>query len=155
MDKREVKIDYFTYANSYPKEYNTLCEKAVGTVGNAYSIYSGFSVGAAVLLCNGEVVTGTNQENLAYPSGMCAERTALYYACSQYPDAGIKAMAIAAGKNGVLTADVVTPCGACRQVMSEVVRRYGRDFDVVMIGAGNCIKVKASALLPFSFDTVL
>lgn len=155
MDKREVKIDYFTYTNSYPEEYKALCEKAVEAIPNAYSVYSGFSVGAAVLLCNGVVVTGTNQENLAYPSGMCAERTALYYACSHYPDAGVKAVAIAAGKKGLLTTDVITPCGACRQVMAEVVRRYGLDFDVLMIGEGKCVKLSVSSLLPFAFDAVL
>lgn len=101
MDKREVKIDYVVYKNSYPPEYELLCRKAVEVLPNAYSIYSGFSVGAAVWLENGEILTGTNQENAAYPSGMCAERTVLYYAGALYPEVAIKALAVAgANKKG-------------------------------------------------------
>ena len=114
-------------------------------------MYSGFAVGAAVLMNNGEVVCGTNQENVAYPSGLCAERTALFYACSTYPEAGIKAIAIAARDHGVEVEDNVTPCGACRQVMTEIVQRYKADFDVIMIGKKRTLLIKASQLLPFSF----
>lgn len=113
MDKREVKIDYTVYENSCPSAYEVICRKAVEVIPNAYSIYSGFSVGAAVLLENGEIVAGTNQENAAYPSGLCAERTALFYAQSVYPGVKVKALAIAAFNKGIQTEDVVTPCGAC------------------------------------------
>lgn len=150
MDKRELKIDYTVYENSYPSEYEALCRRAVDIVPHAYSIYSGFSVGAAVLLDNGEIITGTNQENAAYPSGLCAERTALYYAQSLYPGIKVKAIAIAAFDHGRQTEECVPPCGACRQVMAEVIKRYG-DFDVVMTGRKGCTCLKASALLPFAF----
>lgn len=116
MDKREVKIDYVVYKNSYPPEYELLCRKAVEVLPNAYSIYSGFSVGAAVWLENGEILTGTNQENAAYPSGMCAERTVLYYAGALYPEVAIKALAVAGANKGQQTEEFVPPCGACRQV---------------------------------------
>lgn len=151
MDKREVKIDYTVYEKTYPDEYQDLCRKAVAIIPNAYSIYSGFSVGAAVLLANGETVVGSNQENVAYPSGMCAERTALYYAGTVYPGIGVTAIAIAASYKGLPTDDFVPPCGACRQVMAEMIKRYG-DFDVLMIGAKKSVQIKASGLLPFSFD---
>ena len=80
MDKRELKIDYFVCRNSVPACYEELSEKALVAAGKAYCIYSGFAVGAAVLLENGTIVLGNNQENVAYPSGLCAERTALFYA---------------------------------------------------------------------------
>ena len=150
MDKRELKIDYFVCRNSVPACYEELSEKALAAAGKAYCIYSGFAVGAAVLLENGEIVAGTNQENAAYPSGLCAERTALFYAQSVYPGVKVKALAIAAFNKGIQTEDVVTPCGACRQVMAEVVKRYG-DFEVIMIGRNRSVCLKASDLLPFAF----
>lgn len=151
MDKREVKIEYAEYTNSYPEEYQKLCQTAVNIIPNAYSIYSKFSVGAAVLLENGTIIPGTNQENAAYPSGMCAERTALYYAGTAFPDVPVKAIAIAACNKGVPTTDIIPPCGACRQVMAETIKRY-HDFDVIMVGTSRTVKIKASGLLPFSFD---
>ena len=84
MDKRELKIDYFVCRNSVPAGYEELCEKALVAAGKAYCIYSDFAVGAAVLLEDGTIVLGNNQENVAYPSGLCAERTALFYACLLY-----------------------------------------------------------------------
>lgn len=150
MDKREVKIDYTVYKNSYPSEYELLCRMAVEVLPDAYSIYSGFSVGAAVLLENGEILTGTNQENAAYPSGMCAERTVLYYAGARYPGIGIKALAVAGASGGQQTGEFVPPCGACRQVMMEMIRRHG-DFDVILVGKQETICLKASDLMPFAF----
>lgn len=150
MDKRELRIDYSLYTNSLPQEYEELCRKAQEVVSNAYSVYSGFSVGAAVELTNGVIVTGSNQENAAYPSGMCAERTALYYAGSRYPEIGIKALAVAAWEGGKQTTAIVPPCGACRQVMSEFIRRFG-DFDVIMLGTEQTVRIQASGLLPFAF----
>lgn len=151
MEKRELQIDYTVYKKMYPEGYKGLCEKALQVIPQAYSVYSGFSVGAALLLDNGEVVTGTNQENAAYPSGLCAERTALFYAASQYPRAKVKALAIAAFEGGSQTARFIPPCGACRQVMAEIIKRMG-DFDVVMMGEEESVVLKASALLPFTFD---
>lgn len=150
MDKREVKIDYVVYKNSYPPEYELLCRKAVEVLPNAYSIYSGFSVGAAVWLENGEILTGTNQENAAYPSGMCAERTVLYYAGALYPEVAIKALAVAGANKGQQTEEFVPPCGACRQVMTEMIKRHG-DFDIILIGKQQTVCLKASALMPFAF----
>lgn len=152
MDKKELILDYSVYRNSFPEEFRDLCEKAVKATERSYSIYSKFSVGAALLLDNGEVLTGTNQENVAYPSGICAERTVLFYAGATYPEVGVKALAIAACYQGALTDTFTPPCGACRQVMAEVIKRYGKDFDVIMVGQKETVVLKASALLPFSFD---
>lgn len=103
---------------------------------------------------NGTIVLGNNQENVAYPSGLCAERTALFYASAAYPDVPVKALAITACFKGRPRKEVVSPCGACRQVMAEVIRRYGRDFDVLMIGEEETVVIKASSLLPFSFEYI-
>ncbi|MDR1273142.1 MAG: cytidine deaminase [Odoribacteraceae bacterium] len=129
------------------QEQEALLKIARSAAGNAYSVYSGFSVGAAVLLENGEIVRGSNQENAAYPSGMCAERVALFYACSAYPGVRVRAVAIAARDASGAWAPSVTPCGACREVMAGVIRRYGADFDVL---TGERV-VRASELLPFPF----
>lgn len=152
MDKKELILDYSVYRNSFPEEFRDLCEKAVKATERSYSIYSKFSVGAALLLDNGEILTGTNQENVAYPSGTCAERTVLFYAGATYPEVGIKALAVAACYQGALTDTFTPPCGACRQVMAEVIKRYGKDFDVIMVGQKETVVLRASALLPFSFD---
>ncbi len=150
MEKREQTIEYFEGKDLPSVEYRELCKKAQEVLPDAYSIYSGFSVGAALLLENGEVITGTNQENAASPSGMCAERTALFYAGSRFPQVRVKALAIAAAdRNGPVKA-YVSPCGACRQVMAESIRRGG-DFDVILCGEERSILLKASALLPFPF----
>lgn len=152
MDKRELKIDYRVCRNAVPAPYAELCRKAGEAAGTAYCVCSGFAVGAAVLLADGEIIQGSNQENAAYPSGLCAERTALFYAGASRPNTAVKALAVTACRGGVPVENAVFPCGACRQVMAEVVRRFGRDFDVIMIGRKESILVKASALLPFSFD---
>lgn len=152
MDKRELKIDYFTCQDSLPEQYDALCREAIEASKKSYSIYSEFAVGAAVLLANGVVVQGNNQENAAYPSGLCAERTALFYAGATYPDIPVRALAIAACYRGVPREEFVPPCGACRQVMAEVIKRYGEDFDVIMIGQRETVVIRASALLPFTFS---
>lgn len=152
MNCKELKINYHVYSGEYPSSYEILCAEAVKASSTSYSIYSDFAVGAAVLLANGEVITGSNQENAAYPSGICAERTALFYAGSAFPEVAVKALAIAACYKGQPREAYVPPCGACRQVMAEVIKRYGEDFDVIMIGKRETVMLKASALLPFSFD---
>ena len=152
MDKRELKIDYITYQKNSLVGYDELCQEATLAVSKAYCVYSKFAVGVAVLLENGVVVTGNNQENMAYPSGMCAERIALFYAGATYPEIAVKALAIVAYTESGASEKMISPCGACRQVMLEVVRRYDKDFDVVMIGKQEVVVIKASALLPFDFS---
>lgn len=129
-----------------------LIDAAKQATKNAYARYSNFKVGAALLLENGEVITGNNQENAAYPSGTCAERTAVFFANANYPDQKIVAMAVAAYHNGEFTQDVITPCGACRQVLLEVETRYKTPLKILMysndrVYVANSIK----SLLPLSF----
>ncbi len=117
---------------------------------DAYAPYSSFRVGAAVLLDSGEVVTGNNQENISYSLSMCAERVAVNYVFAQYPSAKIIAVAIA----GISTDDLVTPCGACCQVLAEVKKRQESDFFVVMYGKYEGMLVKnISDLLPYAFNS--
>ncbi len=120
----------------------------------AYAPYSHFHVGAAILLDNGEIVTGSNQENAAYPSGICAERTASFYAHSTYPDARFVAIAISAqGTDGLEVADPVAPCGACRQVLLEYEKLAGRDVKVMLVGRDSiyCLP-SVSSTLPLAFS---
>ena len=121
MTQKEIKICYSEYdsLSGLCEEDRILAEKAIEATANSYAPYSGFCVGAAVRLSDGKIITGSNQENIAYPSGLCAERTAMFYAHAQYPDAGIIAIAIAARQDGDLCETPASPCGACRQVMAE------------------------------------
>ncbi|MFW6202811.1 MAG: cytidine deaminase [Marinilabilia sp.] len=120
---------------------------------NAYAPYSKFHVGAAVLLENGKVITGSNQENAAYPSGLCAERVALFYASAHCPEVPVKAIAIAAVKDHEPLEIPVPPCGSCRQVFIEWENRFEKPFAVIMAGTKKIIRTeKAAYLLPFNFQ---
>ena len=120
----------------------------------SYAPYSHFSVGAAALLANGVMVSGTNQENAAYPSGLCAERTPLFHAHSQYPDVAVIALAIAARTEQGLLESPLPPCGACRQVMLETEQRYGQPLRVLMTGTHETHEVTGMRnLLPLAFGS--
>lgn len=121
----------------------------------SYSPYSHFSVGAAVLLENNEIITGSNQENSAYPSGLCAERSALFYANSKFGDQPVIYLAIAArNTSGDFTEEPVYPCGSCRQVFVEVVSRFKRSFKILLYGTkGTYVIDSALDLMPLSFDS--
>ncbi len=155
MDKKELNISYRVYksSNELPERERRLLEKAFEASGNAYAKYSNFNVGAALLLDNGVIVTGSNQENAAYPSGLCAERTAMFHAGSQYPEASMLMLAIVAVKDGAVTDKPAFPCGACRQVMMEYQRRSGKPMQIVIGGLDEIIVFDgADALLPFAFS---
>lgn len=134
-------------------ESKYLAHKAKDAADHAYAPYSKFQVGAAVLLEDGNIITGTNQENAAYPSGMCAERVALYSAIAQRPQGIITKLAIVAKRKGTKELVPATSCGPCRQVMLEFEIRQGKPFQVVMQGQEHqWIKTpSAESLLPFSF----
>lgn len=134
-------------------EKKDLIEKAKNSTNSAYAPYSGFHVGAAVLLEDGTIVTGNNQENAAYPSGLCAERTALFYANAHYPNLSVKAIAIAAQTKGNFTKDICAPCGSCRQVLVEVENRYDTPIQIIMYGENHIYEVDSIRdLLPFCFE---
>lgn len=119
----------------------------------SYAPYSRFHVGAAILLDNDEIVTGANQENVAYPSGTCAERSACFYAHARYPEAKFKAIAIAAvGTDGKEVAEPVAPCGACRQALLEYEMLAGSPVRVILCGRDECyILPSVSSTLPLAF----
>lgn len=130
-----------------------LIEKAKEATYRSYTPYSKFNVGAAALLQNGIIVTGSNQENAAYPSGTCAERTALFYAGANFPQAKVKKIAIIASHNGDFTKKVCSPCGACRQVMLESQYRAGEPIEVLLCSKDEIyIFDSVDALLPLGFD---
>ncbi len=129
-----------------------LIEAAKNATERAYAPYSGFSVGAAVLLENGEIVSGNNQENAAYPSGLCAERTTVFFANATFPEEKVIAIAVAAYHKGAFTTDVITPCGACRQVLLETENRFHSPMKVLMYSEKGVYVVNSIRnLLPLSF----
>ena len=157
MTSKEIKIAYTEYASLEelePKD-KELAQAAIDATAQAYAPYSKFNVGAAVLFEDGVIVKGSNQENAAYPSGLCAERTALFYASASRPDKAMTAIAIAASQNGELLETPVTPCGACRQVMAQYQLKSGLPMMVLLIGAHSILKFeKIDDLLPFIFDSI-
>ena len=146
-------VTEFENRKELESEDNLLLQKAIEAVDNAYAPYSTFYVGAAVLLENGEIVTGNNQENAAYPSGLCAERVALFFASSIYPDVAVKAIAITAKAENFTIKEPVAPCGACRQVMAETENRFDNKLRVIMMGEEGVIQVVEGmeSLLPSAF----
>lgn len=156
MQKKDINIGYNEYEslNELPADYRLLMEKAAEATKSSYAPYSKFNVGAAVLMGNGEIVTGSNQENAASPSGLCAERVALFAAHHNYPSSPVKAIAIIGSHNGILTSTLTYPCAACIQVMVESQKRAGAPIAVI-VGSAEKIQVMESvdALLPFSFSS--
>jgi cytidine deaminase len=140
--------------NELPLEEKSLMEQAIEIRRNAYAPYSKFKVGSAILLSNGKVVLGSNQENAAYPSGLCAERVAIFQAGALYPEATILQMALSAASDVKETRKPIPPCGACRQSISEYEMK--QDSGIVIFFMGNTGEVyrteSVKNLLPLSFD---
>ena len=129
-----------------------LVEKAKAMTQNDYCPYSHFHVGAAARLADGQIVAGSNQENAAYPSGLCAERTTLFAANANNPNTPVEALAIACYTQGHYTKDAASPCGACRQVMLETEHRFGKPMQVILYGEDMCYVFDSAAdLLPLNF----
>lgn len=136
----------------YSGSIKKLIEEAKLATQKAYAPYSGFHVGAAILLANGEIIIGNNQENAAYPSGLCAERVAIFTANAQYPDIAVEAIAIAAFHNGKFTDAPCCPCGSCRQVLLEIENKHNNSFRIIMYGENEIYEIEsAKSLLPLSF----
>ena len=155
---KEVKIETTLYIfdtmDELPKEVLILMKKAFVARDNAYAPYSNFNVGTAILLDNGEIITGSNQENASYPSGLCAERTAIYYAGSQYPNVNIVRMAISATSKNKPTVTPIPPCGACRQAIAEYELKQNVPIEIYFMGEKGKIakSVSLSNLLPLMFE---
>jgi len=148
-----LSFEVYDSVEELSKEEQILVEASRQASMKSYAPYSEFQVGAAVLLDDGTVVTGSNQENIAYPSGLCAERVALFHAQSQYPERSIKSIVISAHSTSFNYKDPVTPCGACRQVMAEYEERHKTKMRVIMTSTdGKVLAVnELEALLPFGF----
>lgn len=155
MKKISVSVHFFEYNSmeELEKTEQTLLQKAKEITASAYAPYSGFFVGAAVLMENGEIVCGTNQENSAYPSGICAERVALFYASTHYPKMKIKALAVSAQSKSKQVTDPVMPCGSCRQVIAEYEGKQNEKIKLIFSGETGKVLVTngIKSLLPFSF----
>lgn len=155
MENLVLNIAYKACQESELSEQDReIVEQAKAATQTSYAPYSRFSVGAATRLANGAVVSGSNQENAASPSGTCAERCTMFYANARYPDVAPQVIAIAArDSSGEFTAAPITPCGSCRQVLIETQKRYGQPLRVLLYGRRHtfCFDT-VSDLLPFQFD---
>ena len=155
---KDIKIEstftVFNDFNELPEDVADLMRYAIEARKNAYAPYSKFYVGAAILLDNNEVVTGNNQENASYPSGLCAERTAIYYAGAKYPEAKILKMALTAGSIENQTITPIPPCGACRQAIAEYEVNQEQPIEIYFMGeSGKVVKSNSLAnLLPLGLD---
>lgn len=154
MRTKELRIFVYEYNTVWelPESDKNLVLAAREAAGLAYAPYSGFHVGAALLLANGKVITGNNQENAAYPVGLCAERVALFHAHSNFPDVAVNAVAVTAfNKSGILN-QPVKPCGSCRQALVESEVRFNQPIRMILDGNNKVMVFEGmDNLLPFAF----
>lgn len=157
MTTKEINIRFTEFASreELSATDKELVDKSIAALKGSYAPYSKFNVGAAVRLLDGTIVLGANQENAAYPSGLCAERTAMFSASATHPSVPMVSIAIAAAQNGVLCAEPATPCGACRQVMAQYQLLGQHDMSVILVGAERIQKFdKVDDILPLIFDSI-
>ena len=157
MTSKEIRIVYNEYESldQLDPRDRELAQAAIEATKSSYAPYSHFNVGAAVRLDNGEIIKGSNQENAAYPSGICAERTAMFYASANYPENAMTAIAITASQNGTLCDNPATPCGSCRQVMAQYQTKGGLPMEILLIGGKKIWKFsKVDDVLPLIFDSI-
>lgn len=156
MEINELKIKYFVKSlNELSEDERNLLNIATEAANKAYAPYSNFRVGAAVQLENGEIVSGNNQENAAFPSGLCAERVTVFYANAKYPDIAVNTLLITVlDENGDYRSKPIPPCGACRQVLTETESRQKKAMRVLLVGKDEVYEFdSASDLLPFIFTS--
>ncbi|MBO4314437.1 MAG: cytidine deaminase [Prevotella sp.] len=147
----EVNITFCSF-EELEADDRELIDKAIGATANSYAKYSHFNVGAAIRLADGRIVIGANQENAAFPSGLCAERTAIFAAQAQFPEQAIIALAIAAKNEKGLVPTPVSPCGACRQVILEIEDRYQQPMRILLYGTNGVYIIQSvKDLMPLSF----
>lgn len=148
----EFKVCIYHSLEELPQRSQQLILLAREAAKGAYAPYSGYRVGASVLLENGEIVNGSNQENAAYPSGLCAERTALFYASARFPGVAVVALAVTTLSNEMLPGDFAKPCGGCRQVIAEYEDLSGKPIEIILDGSSAITVVNGiDTLLPFRF----
>lgn len=154
--KRKIitELEVFEHISDCPQGIQNLMRIAHEAREKAYAPYSNFQVGAAILLEDGTVVTGSNQENASYPAGLCAERSALFYTGSQYPDIKIISIALTASPKGKDNTTAVPPCGSCRQAIAEYEQKQKKPISIYFMGnSGEVKKVNSLlSLLPLAFN---
>lgn len=153
MKQIDINISIQSYElDELSPQDQELVQAAIEATKNAYANYSRFYVGAALRLENGKIVIGANQENAAFPSGLCAERTAVFAAQANYPDSPIETLAIVARNEKGVLPNPITPCGACRQVILEIEDRYKKPIKILLYGTQKIYCVRSvKDLLPLSF----
>lgn len=155
--EQKLHINYHVFEdyNELEPAIRQLYDAAAEAREKAYAPYSKFLVGCALLLDNGEIITGSNQENAAYPSGLCAERTTIFWTSANYPDAQIKKMFVIGGPENGEQSVATPPCGACRQSVLEYENRQPEPIELYFAAIKGKIFKTASVrdLLPFSFDS--
>ena len=157
MVQKEIKTSFEEYGSieELSAEDRELATEAIHAMQGAYAPYSHFHVGAAVRMSNGQIVRGANQENAAFPSGLCAERTAMFAAGARYPDKDMRSIALAGGVYGRITEQPATPCGACRQVMAQYQTKGGKDMSIILVGDGKILTFsRVDDILPLIFDNI-
>jgi cytidine deaminase len=154
IKKMELEFQEFERDENPGEEIVEMIQNAKDATKTAYAPYSLFKVGAAVRMSNGKIVKGSNQENVAYPSGLCAERVALYAASSQFPDEEVSSIAVAVDHQFDTENEVFSPCGACRQVMAEIEAKSGNQLEIIVHSPNGITRIfkGISQLLPFSFN---
>ena len=158
MQEKKIELSFIlAHLSELSAQEQQLVANAKAAFKTAYAPYSGFLVGASVLLENGEVINGSNQENVAYPSGLCAERDALFYAGAKFPDVKINTVAISVLSKNFEVKDLISPCGACRQVMAEYEDKQDKPIKVILHSPTDEILIanKVEDLLPFMFKSPL
>ena len=158
MQEKKIELSFITaHISELTEQEQQLVSNAKSALKTAYAPYSGFLVGASVLLENGEIINGSNQENVAYPSGLCAERVALFYAGARYPDIKVKTIAVSVLSKNFEVTDVVSPCGACRQVMAEYEEKQEQEIKVILHSPTDEVLIANTVedLLPFMFKSPL
>lgn len=157
MEKKTISSTFSVYKDQgeLPNQIQALFEQAIIARDKAYAPYSNYLVGAAILLESGEIITGSNQENAAYPSGLCAERTAIFYAGANYPDQKIKSLAISVKSLSKTVDSPGAPCGACRQSIAEYEFKQKENIEIYMRGeTGKVLKSDSLIdLLPLAFNS--
>ena len=158
MQEKKIELSFIlAHLSELSNEEQQLVSNAKSAFKTAYAPYSGFLVGASVLLENGEVINGSNQENVAYPSGLCAERVALFYAGAKYPNIKVNTIAVSVLSKNFDVTDVISPCGACRQVMAEYEDKQDKPIKVILHSPTDEVLIanRVEDLLPFMFKSPL
>ena len=152
--KIETTLEVYDSLIELPEKIQELMHKAHEARKKAYAPYSHFNVGAAILLENSAIIQGNNQENAAFPSGLCAERVAAFYAGASFPDIPFRAIAICAGSTKNVNETPIPPCGACRQSLAEYEVNQKKPIEFFFMGeTGKVVKAPSvKSLLPLVFD---